>query len=207
MAHVPLSPKAFIDGYTRISYTDLVDKYTYLVDLVEDLTSTDDNAGHDWCHVAYTADSLGPLLSDRDFLTFDFTSFDHNLVISRSCRHPAEPPKPPPSWYNWVISPSVKHMYRSPLFFFTRTLEVPNDPSQSMVVQCQFSDVGGIVPVVEQVKAVVQFGIDNTPKIVSHLAMAMEKGVRLGEFNGNSKPNDPLKPSWRQDPLVMLGLK
>jgi hypothetical protein len=208
VTEVPLSPKAYLDGYARISYTDLVDKFTYLVELVEDRSppGKDEKTESDgWAHVAFTADKLAPILSERHFLTFDFISKQNNLSVSRSCKHPKRPPTPAPTF--WFNPFGPKRTYRAPLFYFVRTLPIPNEPNKCKVVQFQFSDIGGVVPVEEQVKAVVQFGIDNTPKVVQCLVNAAKEGVKLGERDDEAYLKDPLKPSWRQNPRVMLGLK
>lgn len=204
VARVPMSPEAFIDGYIRVNYTNLVDPFTNRVDLVEDLTQKDDV---NWSHVVYTVDWLAPFFSEREFVTLDFTSMEHNLLVSRSCQHPAIPTTRPPGWCNH----DYQQRYRSPLFFFLRTIHVADLPNQCLVVQFQFSDMGGIVPIARQVKAVIQFGNVNIPKVTSCLLHAAKEGVLLlGQHtNGGEtrhKVSNPLQPTRRQDPLVMLGL-
>jgi hypothetical protein len=204
---LPINAHIFFDRINPLNYTDLVDKFTYLVKqvgeqdtehVVDDKDNTNDLS---WFHVAYTADKLAFFMNHRDFLTADFVSEPHLLINSRSCIHPECPTTPEPTV--WALTYKDRRIYRSPLQYFQRMIPDANDNNSCTVVQFQFSDVGGFVPSKEQTKAVVQFGIDNIPKDVSTILTAVSQGVQLGPGTPGYLDN-PLIPRWRQSPKEMI---
>lgn len=188
---LPLPARFVADGSSRLNYTNLVDKFTYIVENLQDI----DARNVAWCHVAHTADKLAFFMNERDFCTFDLLSSDGMMSTSRSCIHPARPQNPPKHLFHLMGT------YRSPLMWVHRVS--PLSESECRVVQFQYSDIGGFVPPKEQTKAVVQFGIDNIPKVFRTLLKAQEKGCSLGP-GSDRYLKDPLKPRWRQNPKDMI---
>ena len=198
---VPLRADVFMDGYNRLNYTDLVDKFTYFVEQVPEdtleetaaISSTESDLA--WCHVAYTADVLAPFLRERDFVTFDFVSRRHLLLCSRSCAHPAYPK-------------NVSKTYRVPLLFYQRVLPDADDPeNHCSIVQFQMSDIGGFIAPGFAIKGIVDFGVENIPKVVSAIVQAVSNDENGEETLGKGAPgylDSPLEPSWRQNPKEML---
>jgi len=203
-----LHPDYLFDAYNRLNYTDIIDKYTYLVEMIEEIdvprpeveNDNDDDDDISWCHVVLTADRLIPIFfSVRDFVTFDFVSRRHRMLVSRSCIHPNKPQTSPPSTFDLTKTKT----YRVPLQYVLRILPCPEDENSCIVVQFQYSDMGGIIPPPSQTKAVIDFGIDNIPKFFNTVLEAKHKGLALGPGTEGYLKN-PLKPKWRQRPKDML---
>lgn len=195
MVKLPVNPRVLFDAVCRFGYTDTIDCYTFTVQKLQEIhidESDDDSKKNiSWCHVAYTADQLDLFLfSVRDFVTFDFAIEKHLLYCSRSCIHPAQPPLPVPTF-----CPSREsRAYRVPLFFMQRVIPDEENENSCTLCQFQFSDVGGIVPPRRQTMAIVEFGINNIPKLCK---LCNEYEQYLGpETRGYMQ--DPLSPSWRQ---------
>mmetsp|Transcript_10114 Transcript_10114/g.15527 ORF Transcript_10114/g.15527 Transcript_10114/m.15527 type:complete len:339 (+) Transcript_10114:110-1126(+) len=188
--------------YSQLNYTSVIDAFTYEVKNLENIKSEERFA---WAHVAYTSDRLTlPLLSHRDFVTFDFVDKENMLIVSRSCLHPSKPVTKPPKASDCIqglFSNKVKRTLRSPLCYFLRV--IPIGPNQCRVVQFQHSDVGGVVPPKEQTKAVLKFGIDNLDRFHVLLLKASEKGLEVGK-SADDYLADPLKDGWKQDAGAMV---
>jgi len=201
-----VSPDYLLDAYNRLNYTDIIDKFTYLVEQIEDIDVPQQikKEEHEdtisWCHVVLTADRLVPFfLSIRDFVTFDFVSQHHRMLVSRSCIHPSQPQTSPPCC-GFVNN---KNTYRVPLQYFLRILPCPEDTNSCTVVQFQYSDVGGIIPPTNQTQAIIDFGLENISKFCTTVSEAKQKGLALGPGTEGYLKN-PLKPKWRQLPKDMI---
>jgi hypothetical protein len=202
---LPIAPGYFLNAYNRLNYTSAIDKYTYHVELLEDIPAT---IATDWCHVAYTADRIFPGFSIREFVTFDFVSQLHCMLCSRSCQHGQYETTPPP---DWDISSLLtnRRRYRVPLIYYQRVLPVSDtnnniNPQACRVVQFQFSDVGGLVPPAQQTAAAVKFGLDNLPKVFALVKTAETKGIVLEGVDNGVPLEDPLKYGWKQKPTDMI---
>jgi hypothetical protein len=210
---LPIAPEYFLNAYNRLNYTSAIDKFTYLVEMLEDVvvpTSATSSStalptsSTDWCHVAYTGDQIIPGFSIREFVTLDFMSrqHEHGMLCSRSCQHGQYEITAPPDWTASSLFTN-RQRYRVPLLYYQRVLPVPDNPQACRVVQFQFSDIGGLVPPAKQTAAVVQFGIDNLPKAFALVKTAENKGIVLGTDAGVPLI-DPLKSGWKQKPTDMI---
>mmetsp|Transcript_5343 Transcript_5343/g.11725 ORF Transcript_5343/g.11725 Transcript_5343/m.11725 type:complete len:324 (-) Transcript_5343:321-1292(-) len=194
-AEFDVDAKTLFDMYVRLSYTEAIDSYTYLVEMLEEI----DTAGKfSWAHVAYTADKIIPLFAHRDFVTFDFVDEENLILVSRSCLHPGRPQTPVPTCLHGLIGTCSKRpsrTLRSPLCYFLRV--VPLGENKCRILQFQYSDLGGIFSPTEQTKGVVKFGLDNLERLY-HLAQKIQSsGLKVGPKTPDYLSN-PLLPKWRQ---------
>ncbi|KAL7549173.1 hypothetical protein ACHAWF_012451 [Thalassiosira exigua] len=180
--------------WNRLAYTEAVDKYTYLVELLEEIDCT--GSQFSWAHIEYTADKIMPCFAHRDFVCFDFVDKENLMMMSRSCLHPSRPPTQAPTFIDGLLDTFSEHpsrTIRSPLFWFVRA--IPMGENKCRVVQFQFSDVGGVVPPAEQTKAAVTFGIESLDRFYRLVKEAQGKGLEVGPTT-NDYLADPLLSKW-----------
>ncbi|KAL7554048.1 hypothetical protein ACHAWF_017418 [Thalassiosira exigua] len=193
-ADFDVDAQTVLDVWNRLAYTEAIDKYTYLVDLTEEMDCT--GSQFSWAHVEYTADKIMPFFAHRDFVCFDFVDKENLIMISRSCVHPNRPPTQAPRFIDGLtgnFSKSPFRTFRSPLFWFVRT--IPMGENKCRVVQFQFSDVGGVVPPAEQTKAAVTFGVESLDRLYCLVKEAQGKGMQVGP-NTNDYLANLLLSKW-----------
>ena len=196
IAEFDVDAKTVFDVYVRLNYTDAIDAYTYLVEMLEEI-----NCGKErfsWAHVAYTADKIMPFFAHRDFVTFDFVDTENLMLVSRSCSHPDRPQTKTPEFYHCftgIFSKDPSRTIRSPPCYFMRV--IPLGENKCRVVQFQYSDLGGVIPPGEQTKAVVRFGLDNLHRFNRLVQQTQIKVLGVGPHTTDYLSN-PLVPKWRQ---------
>lgn len=197
-----MDAKTVFDVYVRLNYTKAIDQYTYLVQLLEKIDSVGDRFS--WAHVAYTADKIVPFFAHREFVTFDFVDAENLMLVSRSCLHPRRPQTMDPTCLHGILGTFSKRpsrTIRSPLCYFLRI--IPLGEKKCRVVQFQYSDIGGIVPPVEQTKAVVKFGLRSMNRFYRLLRRAQAKGLEVGPETKGYLAN-PLLPKWHKPVAKMI---
>lgn len=200
-AEFDVDAETLFDIYVRLTYTDAIDAYTYLVEMLEEI-DVGDSKRFSWAHVERTADKIFPMFAHRDFVVLDFVDKENLMAVSRSCVHPARPQTPVPTCVHGLVgmcSKNPSRTLRSPLCYFQRV--IPIGENKSRVVQFQYSDMGGVIPPAEQTRAVVQFGMDNMARFYDLVQKA--KGLKVGPQAEDYLAN-PLLPEWRQDVADMI---
>jgi len=148
-----------------------------------------------WCHVAWTVDAINPVFAVRDFVTLDFVNESRSLIVSRSVKHKLVPETEPPTLTSCLWKSLRSRTYRVPLLYALRVL--PVDEDTCVVIQLQWSDVGGIVPDKIVTERVEEFGRSNMARMRKIAETAVERKIV-------APLEDPLFPAWTPDPAVKI---
>lgn len=178
--------------FNALNYTRLIDPYAFHVEAKEHCDLAPE---YEWCHVAWTVDSIHPLFAVRDFVTLDFVNASQSLIVSRSVRHGLVPETKPPTKTSFLLKSLKSRTYRVPLLYALRVL--PVDENNCVVTQLQWSDVAGVVPDDIVVKSVEKFGYESLARMRKIAQTAVEKNVV-------APIEDPLLPAWTPDPYVKI---
>lgn len=194
VAHFAAPAHVVLGLYSALNYTCVIDPYAWSVETKEGCEGPV-GSDYEWCHVAWTADSINPLFAVRDFVTLDFASSKESLIVSRSVKHGSTPETPPPTQTSFIFKNLKSRTYRVPLLYALRV--VPVDANNCTVKQLQWSDVGGVLPnkIIEE--SIEKFGYDNLIRMRKIAKTAVERNVAVPIEN-------PLLPEWTSDPYVKI---
>jgi len=204
VANFAADAELVFDLYNRLNYTNIVDAYTFLVDMVElvDLSGMECDAFLSWAHVVWTVDKMPfPLCAIRDFVTLDLVSKRDLLLVSRSVVHPNRAATKAPGWSSVCGGNKDSPTYRVPLLYCLKV--TAKQGGGCMVTQVQWSDVGGVVPPRQIAKHVVKFGFENLERYSEMVSAAKEQKLALGPDSYGYLAN-PMLPRWRSTPNEMV---
>lgn len=195
-----LTADVVLDAYCRLNYTDIIDKFTTHVSVVESLPCPEDFA---WMQAVWTYDRIFPVGASRDFVTLDYIDKMNYMLVSKSVEHPGLPRTAQPTWGKICSGNLDAPTYRVPLLYGLKVIPDPGDAKSCKIVQFQWSDIAGIVPQDKIHTSVIDFGFDSITKFRDRL-MRLPPGCSLGAKSGQAFLADPLVPRWRQSPQEMI---
>ena len=179
-----------------LTYSSVVDPYAFHVECKDVI----DIEGYDWANITWTVDNIFPVFAVRDFCTLDFVRSENMTIMSKSVEHPLVPRTEVPSKTSSIKKKTTKsRTYRVPLFWFIKV--IPVYENKCILIQIQWSDVGGLIPEDKIYQSVEKFGFDSIKRMSSIMSHVKERGLCLPEIKS------PISTSWeRKAHRIIKGL-